>query len=296
MAASGPVIGYGIGERGQIAFLANRDSTNIRTLLVTQWFGNDQMALLAWVLILTAVVVWAVGSIRTHRVAEGTVAPASATDGSVARARDVPLVPLAVTWLLGPPAILLAVSSVQAVYSSRYLSFAAPAAALLIGWLLARIRPSVVMIVILTAVIATSSVSYLSQRTPYAKNNSDWSQVADTIAAHAQPGEGILFDESTRPSRSPRLAMRTYPSAFVGLRDVALKTPWYDTTNWRDAVYPSSSLPSRLGSLKSVWLVELRWPGTIASTYDRSVLSSLGFVVAAEYPGYSSLVLYLTRP
>lgn len=295
VAVAGPVIGYGIGERGQIAFLANRDSTNIRTLLVTQWFGNDAMALLAWALILAAVVVWAVGSIRARRAADGKVPFASVAAGS-ARAGGVQLVPLAVTWLLGPPAILLAVSSVQAVYSSRYLSFAAPAAALLIGWLLARIRPSLVMIVILTAVIATSSTSYLSQRTPYAKNNSDWSQVADTIASRAQAGEGILFDESTRPSRSPRLAMRTYPSAFAGLRDVALKTPWYDTTNWRDAVYPPSSLPSRLGSLKSVWLVELRWPGTTASTYDRSVLSSLGFVVVAEYPGYSSLVLQLTRP
>jgi mannosyltransferase len=287
---AGPVIGFGISESGQIAFLANRDATNIRTLVVTQWFGNDLLALIAWALIITAIVVWAIASYRARRVATGLI---SADDGDI---RTPGLVPLAATWLLGPPAILLAVNSVHAVYSSRYLSFAVPAAALLIGWLLARIRPRIVAIAMLVAVVAASSTSYFSQRTPFAKNESDWAQVADTIGAHSQPGQGILFDEGTRPSRAPRLAMRTYPASFDGLTDIALKTPWYDTTNWHDSVYPPSAVASRLGSIKSLWLVELRWPGTVADTYNRSMLASKGFVVVAEYPGHSNIVLQLTRP
>jgi mannosyltransferase len=166
---------------------------------------------------------------------------------------------------------------------------------LLIGWLLARV-PRIVAIPLLVLVVAASSISYFSERTPFAKNNSDWSQIADTIQANAIPGQGILFDEGTRPSRAPRLALRTYPSSFEGLTDVALKTPWYDTTNWHDAVYPSSAIAARIGSIKTVWLVEYRLPGTKNGTYDRSMLWSLGFVVVAEYPQHSSVVLKLTRP
>jgi mannosyltransferase len=290
---AGPVIGFGISEAGQIAFLANRDSTNIRTIVVTQWFGNELMALVAWALIITSLVVWGVASYRA-RSWRGKLDPARAPGN-----RNPGLVPLAATWLLGPPAILLAVNSVHAVYSSRYLSFAVPAAALLIGWLLARIRPRIVAFALLVAVVAASSLSYFSERTPFAKNNSDWAQIADTIHAHALPGQGILFDEGTRPSRAPRLALRTYPASFDGLTDIALKTPWYDTTNWRDSVYPSSVVASRLGSLhgsiKSVWLVEYRWPGTVTDTYNRSMLAAKGFVVVAEYPGHASVVLQLTR-
>ena len=290
VALTGPVIGYGIGERGQIAFLANRDSTNIRTLVVTQWFGSDLMAALSWALIVTSLAVWLVGAISDRRKYSGI---------TVASDRQTPrsgLVPIAATWLLAPPVILLAINSVHAVYSSRYLSFAVPGAALLIGWLLARVRPTALSIVLVVAVIAAAANPYFAERTPYAKNNSDWAQIADTIGAHATPGEGILFDESTRPSRAPRLAMRAYPAPFTGLEDVALKTPWFDTVNWHDAVYPSSAIASRLGSLTSVWLVEYRQPGGVADSYDRSMLSSLGFVVVASYPGHTSVVLHLTRP
>ncbi|WP_185200971.1 glycosyltransferase family 39 protein [Glaciihabitans sp. INWT7] len=291
---AGPVIGFGIGESGQIAFLANRDSTNIRTLVVTQWFGNNLLATLAWILIAAAIIAWAVGSRRNRSWFDG------ADPDPVSGARTPALVPLAATWLLGPPAILLAVNSVHAVYSSRYLSFAVPAAALLIAWLAARIRPRILGIGLLVAVVSASSISYLSERTPFAKNNSDWAQVAQTIQAHARPGQGMLFDEGSRPSRATRLAMRTYPASFEGLTDVALKTPWYDTSNWHDAVVPTTTVASRLDSLyrstKTVWLVEYRLPGAEADTYDRSMLAAQGFVVVAEYPQHTSVVLELTRP
>ncbi|MHC5795813.1 glycosyltransferase family 39 protein [Lacisediminihabitans sp. FW035] len=286
---AGAVIGFGIGESGQIAFLASRDSTNIRTLVVTQWFGNDLMAGVAWTLILTAIAIWGIGAYRGHRDSGAPIL----LHGSVARRPT--LVPLAAAWLLGPPVALLAVNSVHAVYSSRYLSFAVPGAALLIGWLLARIRPRVVAILLLALVVGASSISYLSERTPFAKNNSDWSQIADTVRTNSTPGEGILFDEGTRPSRAPRLALRTYPASFAGLTDVALKSPWYDTTSWHDSVYPSSALPARIGSLSTVWLVEYRLPGTEADSYDRAVLASLGFIVVAEFPEHTSVVLKLTR-
>ncbi|MET4704120.1 glycosyltransferase family 39 protein [Frigoribacterium sp. UYMn621] len=291
---AGPVIGFGIAESGQIAFLANRDSTNIRTLVVTQWFGNNLLATLAWILIAAAIAVWAVASRRNRDWFDG--ADPDPTSG----ARTPALVPLAATWLLGPPAILLAANSVHAVYSSRYLSFAVPGAALLIGWLLARLRPRILGIVLLAVVVSASSISYLSERTPFAKNNSDWAQIAQTIKAHAQPGQGILFDEGSRPSRATRLAMRTYPAPFTGLTDIALKTPWYDTSNWHDAVVPTTTVASRLDSVyrstKTVWLVEYRLPGKEAATYGRSMLAAQGFVVVAEYPQHTSVTLELTRP
>ena len=55
-------------------------------------------------------------------------------------------------------------------------------------------------------------------------------------------------------------------------------------------------IAARIGSTKTLWLVEYRLPGTTAASYDRSILSSLGFVIVAEYPLHSSVVLKLTRP
>ena len=67
---------------------------------------------------------------------------------------------------------------------------------------------------------------YLDQRTPYWKNGgTDWQTVAEVVSELARPGDGIVFDESVRPSRRPRLAMHTYPHGFDGLVDLGLVRP-----------------------------------------------------------------------
>lgn len=283
-----PVIIYGIFESGQIDFLAHRNATTFMTTVITPWFGNRQLAVVAWLLIGTVVIVAGVGWMRARRVHGVGRAAHSST-------RHPSLVVLALVWLIAPATILIAINSVHAIYSSRYLSFATPSAALLIGWLLARVRRWWMAAAVLLVFALAAAPSYLAQRTPYAQNNSDWAVDAAFIHAHASPGDAILFDEAARPSRRPRLALRTYPAAFAGLKDVAIKSPWWATDGWHDTTYPLASVASRLDGIRTVWLIELRWPGEKAAKYDLGTLSHLGFTTVHRYPEHSNVIIELTR-
>jgi len=137
--------------------------------------------------------------------------------------------------------------------------------------------------------------SYLAQRTPYAENNSDWAADAAFIHAHAAPGDAILFDETTRPSRRPRLALRMYPAEFAGLKDVALKSPSWATDGWDDTAYPLAAVSSRLDGIHTAWLIELRWPGHRADSYDLATLSRLGYTTVHRYPEHSDVIVELKR-
>ncbi|WP_349898582.1 glycosyltransferase family 39 protein [Parafrigoribacterium soli] len=283
-----PVIGYGIAESGQIGFLAHRHATTFITTTVTPWFGNPVLAVLGWALVASAAVVACVGWRRARRVVgphrerpEGAAVPS--------------LVVLSLVWLLAPAAILIAVDSIHAIYSSRYLSFATPSAALLIGWLLSRAHRWWVAAAALVAIALAAAPSYVAQRTAFAQNESDWAVVAAVIHAHASPGDGVLFDEAARPSRRPRLAMRMYPAGFAGLEDVALRSPFWMTDVWHDSVYPLASVGLRLGGIHTVWLVELHWPGEKAARYDLGTLSRLGYSEVHRYEEHSDDIIELTR-
>lgn len=283
-----PVIVYGIFESGQIGFLANRNATTFISTTVSPWFGNDTLAIIAWTLIATAVVVACVGWVHArHSAGVGPGVPAGD--------RRPSLVVLSLVWLIAPAAILIGVDSIHAVYSSRYLSFVTPSAALLIGWLLARVHRWWVAGAVLVVFALAAAPSYLAQRTPYAQNNSDWAADAAFIHSHASPGDAILFDETARPSRRPRLALRMYPAEFVGLKDVALKSPSWATDGWDDTVYPLASVASRLDGVHTAWLIEVRWPGQKPANYDLSTLAHLGFTTVHREQEHSDVIVELTR-
>jgi len=281
-----PVIVYGIFESGQIGFLAHRNATTFITTTVSPWFGNDTLAVIAWMLIAVAAATAGTGWLRSRR-RLGT--------GAASVARKPSLVVLSLVWLLAPAAILIGVNAVRAVYSSRYLSFVTPSAALLIGWLVARVHRWWIAAAVLVIVAVTAAPSYLAQRTPYAENNSDWAADAAFIHAHASPGDAILFDETTRPSRRPRLALRMYPAEFAGLKDVALKSPSWATDGWDDTAYPLAAVSSRLDGIHTAWLIELRWPGHRADSYDLATLSRLGYTTVHRYPEHSDVIVELKR-
>ncbi|MCB1289179.1 MAG: glycosyltransferase family 39 protein, partial [Mycobacterium sp.] len=105
---------------------------------------------------------------------------------------------LALTWIAVPTATLLAYSALRnPIYYPRYLSFTAPAFALLLGLCivaLARSRIGVAVVLACFAVAATPN--YLAQRGPYAKENMDYSAVADVIDRNAAPGDCLVLDNS----------------------------------------------------------------------------------------------------
>ena len=286
-----PVLVYGVAERGQIGFLANRTAATWNSVTVGQWFGSAACAAICWALIVAAIA-WSLvrwGRTRRRLVANSAASPEERPTGPSGAL-------LATGWLLLPPAVLLTVNFVDPIYSNRYLTFATPAVAILLGIFLARIRPTWIAIAVAVAVAAASAPNYVAQRTPYAENGSDWAVDAAVIQAHAHAGDAILFDETINPSKRPRLGMRAYPAAYVGLKDVALKTPWWATDNWFDAITPLAQVSDRLNGVRTVWLTEYRAPGGKADTYDRSTLAALGYVITTTYHQHSSVIFEMTRP
>lgn len=285
LAAALPIIGFGFFQRSQIAFLNDRTAATFTSVFVDQWFGTSLVAVLCWAGIV-AVIAWQL----TLWVRAGRLAPPEPNS-------PPNIVLIGATWLLVPAVILLTVNFVDAIYSSRYLTFAAPAAALLLGALLGRIRPIGVAAVLTAAFLVITWPAYQSQRTPYAKNSSDWAQVADVISANAHPGDGMLFDEHINPSKRPRLGMRVYPSAYVGLVDIALKKVWWKTDYWSDSTYSLGQISHRLDGISTVWLTEYHSPGSSHSdSYDRTTLKSMGYHTVNTFRLHSDVVFELHRP
>lgn len=274
-----PIVVLGIAQRGQIAFLANRDYASVRSVLVGQWFGSVEFAVIAWAFIAIGVAGMLSPRLRSRRAGLAAVT----------------------AWLLAPTALLLAGNAWLApLYSPRYLTFCLPAVALLManGILVAvgrmpsaRFRiPLAVLVVIGVAAIAAPT--YLSQRGPFAKDGgSDLRQVASLIAANAHPGDAIVFDDTVRPSRKPRLALNLYPKQFAGLDDVQLVTPYRSRPALWDEVAPLSARAGSLTQHDVFWAIESR--GTRST--DLSELHALGFVVDETLPVHRSIVYKLER-
>jgi mannosyltransferase len=290
-----PVGIWGFIERKQIAYLQTSDAVNVKVIAVDQWFGNTTLAILSWSIILISVIAAVIAMVRIRR-------NALSVEATVLRRQsggDPSLFAVAISWLVLPVVLLLCMNLASAVYTVRYLSFASPAAALLIA-LAVTTPPALGMKrwiapVAVVLVVAAALPSYASQRTPYAKNNSDWAAQAAVLQANARPGDAVLFDEDAHPSKRPRLAKYTYPAAFRGLKDIALKTPYSKSATWYDTVYPLTSVENRLDTVKTVWMLEYRAPGGTMDDYDLQTLKSLGFAIAKEFPEHASVVLELVR-
>ncbi|HEY4224959.1 MAG TPA: hypothetical protein VGM70_04025 [Pseudolysinimonas sp.] len=299
-----PIAVMGYLERSQIAFLAIRKYANPYDVFVQQWFGDPEhggpaagllwtVPILAWALIvLGAVLVIA----RTVRRSPDAVLESRSSDRDVLR--------LGLAWLVIPTALLLAVDAwISPTYNVRYLSFSTPAAALLIALgvmalarAAARILPRAVaqlrghrravtgiaVAVTLAVLAVTVAPGYLLQRGPYAKDaGSDWRQTADYIHSVAQPGDAVVFDETTKPSRRPELAYRLYPQQFAGLKVPEVLTPYEDRAAIWDRMAPIADIRSELLSAPSVLAVELPTPGDTPE--DVEDLTAHGYTVVSAH-------------
>lgn len=132
------------------------------------------------------------------------------------------VVAVTASWIVVPTAALLAYSVLRhPVYYPRYLSFTAPAAALLLGLCVVavgRSRTAVTAILLLFALAAAPN--YLAQRGPYAKEQMDYSQVADVIDRYAAPGDCLILDNSAAWKPGPiRPLTAARPAVYQKLRD-----------------------------------------------------------------------------
>jgi mannosyltransferase len=273
---SSPVLIFAVMERGQISYLATNQQYDLTALFVTPWFENPAEAIGAWVLLLGGII------IAAQLVADGR--------------REV-LIPL--VWMLLPTVALLLGSTVISVYTPRYLAMCAPAVALLLAapieaMVASRARAEAA--ITFAIVVALFAPIWVSQRGPYAKNDSDWAEISATFATHARPGDGVIFDGSVRPSRRPRLALRTYPAGFTGIVDVALKSPYTRNTTWYDSTYSVAHAEEmgRFNGLDRIWLVE--WADDMGTDhYGVATVQSAGFHQVAHYSTHRSVILEFVR-
>jgi len=287
LAAASPLVVLALAERRQIAYLAHRDYLDAGSVLVSPFFENIVVAVVGWSLVAAGTALsisqWRTAWHRWHVPAPQAYAA---------------LVPLA--WLLVPSIVLIGSSTVIADYTPRYLAMCAPAVGMLMAVpldtlaTLPRLRRS--SAVGLIAVLAVTAPVWALQRTPYAKNQSDWANISAQLAAHARPGDAVAFDDSVRPSRKPRLALGTYPAGFRGLADPTLKTPFTSSPTWYDQVYTLAEAASlgRLDGISTLWLVEYATPGHTDS-YGVASLESFGFHKVATLRTHRSAILEFTR-
>jgi mannosyltransferase len=281
-----PIVVIGYLQREQIAFLAHRDYATARNVLVAQWFGHPIPAIIAWVLVAAAAVhlVVAIGR-RSDRVQ----AP-------------VRLTSLGLLWLTLPTAVLLIGNAViSPMYNVRYLSFCTPAAAILIalgaeaiaGRVAAR-RSLLASLGLVTALAIACMPVYVGQRSPWAKDGgSDWRDAAAYVAAHADTGDAVIFDESSKPSRDPRIMLNLYPTSFTGVDDLALSVPFSERTHLWDAVVPNTQAVADSPGSRSIWAIELGTGNKPPA--DIAMLQGRGFTVDSSQRINRTTVYHLTK-
>lgn len=291
---AGPVFVIAFLERAQISYLGADSEASFSTLTVGLWFGSVWFAIAAWALIVLAV------GVRLRRFwlnrRQTALAP---TDTLIEQSALPSLEFVAACWLVLPTALLVVMQLVFAGFTARYSSFSAPAAAVLMAsglvWLARNRRWR---IVVGTALIVALAIPvYLEQRGPYAKNDSDWAEISAVMHQHALPGDAVVFDETVRPSRRPRLAMHTYPAGFEGLRDIALDIPAADNDTWYDRAYPIATAIAlgKLDGTQRVWLIDYSMPGH-TDDYGVSALSAAGFTATEHFHTHRSVITLYSSP
>ena len=275
-----PISMAGSAQREQIAFIGRRPEVSVTEAAVKQWFDTVPVAIIAWSLMIVAVI--AVFR-RQHGKARSWRLPQRAA------------LVIFLAYLLVPSAILLiGTHFVTPMYSLRYLSLCAPAVGIVIAVGVAALANNWLRTASVIALIAVIVPAYAVQRGDYGKNGgSDWRQASDIIAASASPGEGVVFDQSVRPSRLPRLAMHMYPEAFQGLKDITLTRP-YDQTRWLwDEVAPLADVLPAVRDLNRIWL--LQYSGSGNAERDVKTLQLQGFSVAGTTLVNRTRIIEMTR-
>jgi mannosyltransferase len=239
--AAAPFVAVVAGQAHQISWITSIGRSTAEDVAVQQYFDrNPYFAALAALVVVTAAVVWLCTS---RRLAGG----------------DREAVFLAIAWLAMPTALIVAWSAVaDPLYTPRYLSFTAPAMALMLGACIVAVARSAwltaAVVLVFGAVAAHGYV--VLQRGSYAKYDMDYSQVADLITAEARPGDCLLVNDTVTFHPAPmRPLLAARPGAYGKLVDVSL---WQRATDLH-GVFDTNLIPeASVGPLQrcvTVWVI-----------------------------------------
>ncbi|WP_125079195.1 glycosyltransferase family 39 protein [Mycobacterium sp. P7213] len=210
LAALAPFLWFSQGQIRQVAWIRPLNPHTVIEIVQQQYFDSSvPFAILAWLGLAGAVVAVRNGTRRSP-------------DPDTRR-----LAALCAAWMLIPTLATLAYSVVvKPVYYPRYLICTAPAMAIALAiaiTTLATSRRAVIGVVALLAIAAAPNY-VVNQRDRYTKEKGwDYSAVADVIVAHAQPGDCLMIDNTTRWLPGPiRALTAARPEAFAKLTDPGL--------------------------------------------------------------------------
>ncbi|GAB3453319.1 hypothetical protein AB1207_02010 [Kineococcus endophyticus] len=224
---------------------------------------------------------------------------------AVALARSTAAGPVArwcLPWLLVPCGlVVLAALAVPAsagpLYNPRYFAFSAPALAVLLGCGLAALPGRRRLLVAGLAVLLAAPV-LASQRTPHAKDASDWAQAAEHLCRSASPGDAVYFG-ARRPPVDGTVTLTTrnvsvaYPRCFAGLEDLTLTRTPAAAGDLTGRSRPLAAATADLAAHDTVWVVRRPTDATVAA--DDETLAQAGYVVAGRWSGPLDEVVEFTR-
>jgi mannosyltransferase len=236
-----PFVVVAAGQAHQISWVAPIGRRTIEDVTVQQYFERSPPFAVLSALVVAAATVW---WLRT-----------SAQLGE----SDRQLLTLAVAWLLIPTALIVIWSMlVHPIYTPRYLTFTAPATALILGVCIAAVafRPWAAAALIGLFALAAAPNYVLAQRGPYAKYGMDYSQVADLITAKAAPGDCLLVNDTVTFMPAPmRPLMAARPDAYRKVVDLTL---WQRATD-RNDVFDTNLIPEvvakPLSHCRVAWII-----------------------------------------
>jgi mannosyltransferase len=239
--AVAPFLREVVGQVQQIKWVAPIGHRTIEDVVVQQYFERSPpFAILSALVIAAAIVMWRWTSAK---LAEG----------------DRQLMTISVAWLVIPTALIVIWSAlVHSIYTPRYLSFTAPAMALVLGVCAAAVavKPWRTAALVGLFAVAAAPNYVLAQRNPYAKYGMDYSQVADLITARAAPGDCLLVNDTVTFMPAPmRPLLAARPDAYRKLVDLTL---WQRATD-RNDVFDTNLIPEvvarPLSHCRVVWII-----------------------------------------
>ena len=239
--ALAPFVFEVIGQIQQIKWVAPIGHRTIEDVAIQQYFERSPpFAVLSALVIAAAIVLWLSRSaqlVETER----------------------QLLTLAVAWMVIPTVLIVIWSAaVHAIYTPRYLSFTAPAMALVLGVCIGAcaVRPWAATGIVVLFAVAAGPNYVRAQRNPYAKYGMDYSHVADLITTKAAPGDCLLVNDTVTFMPAPmRPLMAARPDAYRKLVDLTL---WQRATD-RNDVFDTNLIPevvaTPLSHCSVLWII-----------------------------------------
>ncbi len=227
-----PLLVLGYQQRGQIAWLGvNTSSSGLNTLFS---LSGSYLVTTTLLIIIVAALVLSTEVSRAKRLA----------------AWPWRLAQLSLPWLIVPPLLLLVASTVQPVYTSRYILICIAPLALIGGAAIASYGRVVGTIAVGIVLIAGAGIQ-VGQRTE-SGHYDDILAVDRIVATHARPGDVVLY---TNPNAETFGA--AYPFGLAKLPNIALKQGPIPSGTLAGTNLPNAAIRARLKHAKRVWVVEI---------------------------------------